>query len=388
MIYSRTEAVICLDKIEQNLENMHKNLKETTKVVAVIKANGYGHGAVEVGQLLQEKEYIWGFAVATVEEGIILRNNGLTKPILLLGVTFPEQFEEAISNDLTLAVFGKEAAMQLSFAAGKVNKTAKVHLKVDTGMGRIGIGTDESGLAEMGEMYCLPNLEWEGIFTHMARADEADKSVALEQISRFKAFIQELEQAGVTFSLHHCANSAGLMEIPEADLDLVRAGISMYGLMPSEEVDMKRLGIEPALEWKTRITYIKEMEADMPISYGGTYRTGGKERIATLPIGYADGYPRSLSNKGYVLIHGKKAPIRGRICMDQCMVDVTGIPEAKAGDEVTLIGQDGDEVLTMDFLGELSGRFNYEFACELNRRIPRVYYYKGEMTSTKPPYFE
>lgn len=388
MIYSRAEAVVHLDKIEQNLENLRRNLKSSTKVIAVIKTDGYGHGAVEIGKFLEPKDYIFGFAVATVEEGIVLRRNGITKPILLLGMAFPEQYSEMVSYDITSTVFQLSAAQGLAQEAKRQGKAAKAHLKVDTGMGRIGMRPGSDSVVEMKEMYSLSGLEWEGIFTHLARADELDKSIALEQIQQFKNFVKALEAEGITFPLHHCANSAGIMEIAESDLDLVRAGISMYGLMPSEEVDMKKLDLQPALELKTRIAYIKEMEPGTPISYGGTYVTIGKERIATLPIGYGDGYPRSLSNKGYVLIHGKKAPVRGRICMDQCMVDVTDIPEAKEGDEVTLIGRDGNEILTMDFLGELSGRFNYEFACDLGKRIPRVYYYKDKKTGTKDSFHE
>lgn len=388
MIYSRVEAIVHLDRIEQNLENMRKNLKKTTKIIAVIKTDGYGHGAVEIGRFLEPKEYIFGFAVATVEEGIVLRKHGIQKPILLLGMVFPEQYAKVVEFGITATVFQVSMAKDLALEAERQGRVAKVHLKVDTGMGRIGIVPSQNTLEVVKKMYYFTGLKWEGIFTHLARADETDKRTALAQIQLFQNFINELEQEGITFPLHHCANSAGIMEIPESDLDLVRAGISLYGLMPSEDVDMKKLDLHPVLELKTRIAYCKEVDAGTPISYGGTYVTTKKQRIATLPIGYGDGYPRSLSGKGYVLIHGKKAPILGRICMDQCMVDVTDIESAKEGDEVTVIGRDGGENLSMDFLGELSGRFNYEFACDLGKRIPRVYYYKEKKTGTKDCFSE
>lgn len=388
MIYSRAEALVHLDKLEQNLEHMRKNLKETTKIIAVVKTDGYGHGAVEIGRFLENKEYIFGFAVATVEEGIVLRNHGIKKPVLLLGMVFPEQYKELVAYDITATVFQVSMAKALAEEAMGQGKVAKVHLKVDTGMGRIGIVPSEEALLEVKEMTRFEGLEWEGIFTHLARADETDKSSALQQIKLFKSFIKDLEREGVSFPLHHCANSAGIMEIEESDLDLVRAGISMYGLMPSEEVEMEKLDLQPVLELKTRIAYCKEVEPGTAISYGGTYVTTRKTRIATLPIGYGDGYPRSLSGKGYVLINGKKAPILGRICMDQCMVDVTDITEAKEGDCVTLIGKEGEEMLSMDYLGQLSGRFNYEFACDLSKRIPRVYYYKEKKTGTKDCFSE
>lgn len=388
MIYSRVEAIVHLDRMEQNLENMRKNLKETTRMIAVVKTDGYGHGAVAISRFLEKKEYIFGFAVATVEEGIVLRKHGIQKPVLLLGMVFPEQYKELIEYDIMAAVFQPSMAEALSAEAIKQGKIAKVHLKVDTGMGRIGIIPSEDAVRDVKAMYALPGLEWEGIFTHMARADERDKSSALGQIRLFQEFIDRLETDGIRFPLHHCANSAGIMEMQESDLDLVRAGISMYGLMPSEEIDIEKAGLQPVLELKTRIAYCKEVEAGTSISYGGTYVTTEKSRIATLPVGYGDGYPRSLSGKGYVLIHGKKAPILGRICMDQCMVDVTRIPEAKEGDEVTLIGKDGDEFLSMDYLGRLSGRFNYEFACDLSKRIPRVYYFEDKKTGTKDCFSE
>ena len=250
----------------------------------------------------------------------------------------------------------------------------KVHIKVDTGMSRIGIFPDDEGFAFVKELSEMKGIEIEGIFTHFARADEKDKTSAKEQMAKFKAFTERIEtKLGLTGLIKDCSNSAGILELPEANMDVVRAGIILYGLAPSDEVDMKRISLRPALSLISTIVYTKWLESGTPISYGGTYVTDKPTKVATIPLGYGDGYPRSLSNKGFVLIHGKKAPILGRVCMDQFMVDVTHIPEAKAGDKVTLIGTDGDMEISADELGEISGRFNYELMCDLGKRIPRVY---------------
>ena len=377
--YSRVEAWIHLDRIEENIDFLKGQLRESTKLIAVIKTDGYGHGAVEIGKLLEKREDIFGFAAATVEEGIQLRKAGMKKPILLLGAVFEEQQEELFEWNLTPALFTLEAAEKLSKLAVFKKRTIPVHMKVDTGMSRIGLQTSEEGFLEAVEMRKLENLSWEGIFTHMARADEEDKTSAKKQIADFLEFIEKLKAEGFSFSYRHVANSAGIMEIPEADLDLVRAGIAMYGIEPSKEVGRERIPLRPVLELKSRLSHVKELEAGRAISYGGTYVLDEKTRIGTVPVGYGDGYPRSLSNTGYVLIHGKKAPIRGRICMDQFMVDLSEIPEAEMGDEVTLIGKSEETEITIEELGELSGRFPYEFACDLGKRIPRVFLYHDEI---------
>lgn len=377
--YSRVEAWIHLDRIEENIDLLKGQLRESTKLIAVIKTDGYGHGAVEIGKLLEKKEDIFGFAVATVEEGIQLRKAGMKKPILLLGAVFEEQQEELFAWSLMPALFTLEAAEKLSKLAVFKKQTIPVHMKVDTGMSRIGLQTSEEGFLEAVEMIKLENLSWEGIFTHMAKADEEDKTSARKQIADFLEFTEKLKAEGFSFPYRHVANSAGIMELPEADLDLVRAGIAMYGIEPSREVGRERIPLRPVLELKSRLSHVKDLEAGRAISYGGTYVLDKKTRIGTVPVGYGDGYPRSLSNTGYVLIHGKKAPIRGRICMDQFMVDLSEIPEAEAGDEVTLIGKSEEAEITIEELGELSGRFPYEFACDLGKRIPRVFLYHDEI---------
>lgn len=381
--YSRVYASVDLDAALHNMEAMYKLLKKDTSIYAVIKTDGYGHGAVAIAHKIEGLPYLLGFCVATVEEGLILRRHGVKKPILVLGYTFPEQSEDMIVNDIRPTVFTLEMAEKLSEVAVKVNRKCFIHVKVDTGMSRIGYQVSAEAAKEVAQIKALPNIVMEGIFTHFARADERDKTSAHMQYERFCEMIELCKKEGVEFSYRHCANSAGIVDLPECNMDVVRAGITLYGLWPSEEVIKERIDLWPLMEIKSRISFVKELPADREISYGGTFVTKDLMRIATIPVGYGDGYPRSLSNKGYVLIHGKKAPILGRVCMDQFMVDVTEIPEAKAGTTVTLLGQDMDARLTMEELGDISGRFNYEFACDVGKRVPRVFLEGGKIVSTK-----
>lgn len=385
--YQRVYAAIDLDAVCYNMEQMHGNLSAHTKMIGVIKTDGYGHGAVQIGHELEQMDYVFGYAVATAEEALILRQAGLDKPILILGYTFPYCYEDLIRQDIRPAVFREDTIDELSACARRLGKSVKVHVKVDTGMTRVGIRPDESGLAFVDKVLHAQGVELEGMFTHFARADERDKASAMEQLARIRTFMELVEtKLGYRIPVKHCANSAGLIEIREADMDVVRAGITLYGLWPSSEVSRDIVHLQPVLSLKSHIIYIKEVEAGVPVSYGGTYVTPERVRIATIPVGYGDGYPRGLSGKGYVLIRGKRAPIIGRVCMDQFMVSLEKIPEAAEGDEVTLIGTDGGEQITMEELGELSGRFNYELACDLGKRIPRVYLKNGRITATKDYY--
>lgn len=384
--FHRTYASINLDAVEENFHLMKRNLKEETQMIAVVKTDAYGHGALPIAKHVEEYTYVWGFATATVEEAAALRNNGIKKPILILGYSFEEDYEMLVNLEIRPAVFKYATAKALSDTAQKIGKKIKIHLALDTGMTRIGFPDQAETVSVIKEIVNLPGLEVEGLFTHFARADETDKTHALLQLSRYQNFVEQLEQAGVSIPMKHCSNSAGLMELPEAHLDAVRPGISIYGIYPSDEMDREQMKLKPVMEWKTHIVYIKDVAPGVAISYGGTYVTDHPMRVATIPVGYGDGYPRSLSNKGYVLIHGKKAPILGRVCMDQFMVDVTDIP-AEEMDEVTLMGVDGEETLSVDILGELSGRFPYEFVCDVGKRVPRVYIKNQEIISSSAPIF-
>lgn len=386
--YDRVCATVNLDAVRNNILHMKANIAEGTQIIAVIKTDGYGHGAIPIAHELEPLTSIQGFATATVEEASILRKSGIRKPILILGYTFPYCYETLVREEFRPAVFQLEAVKQLSDIAQSLHKILKIHVKVDTGMNRIGIMPDECGIDFVKSILSLPNIEIEGIFTHFARADECDKTFALLQLKKFEDFIREIEnRLEFKIPIKHCSNSAGIVELKEANMDAVRAGITLYGMWPSGEVDQNIVALQPVLGLKSTIVNIKTVGKGAAISYGGTYVTEKEAVIATIPVGYGDGYPRALSNKGYILIRGKRAAITGRICMDQFMVDVSDIPEAKVGDEVTLIGTEDSESITIEQLADISGGFNYELACNLGKRVPRVYTKNGIIVHTKD-YFE
>ena len=376
--FERVKAVVSLDAIAHNFAEMKKNIAKGTKIVAVIKADGYGHGAEAIARLIEDYDYIWGFAVATPEEALQLRTLGVKKPILILGIVFEEYFTEMIAKEIRLTVCTYEMAQKLSEEAQRQGRDVHIHIGLDTGMSRIGFADRQESVEEIKKISQLPNLKIEGMFTHFARADETDRSPAIDQLNRYLNFAKLLEDAGIQIPMKHCSNSAGIIRVPEANLNAVRAGITIYGIYPSNEVERDIVKLIPAMELKSHISYIKTVEPGAAFSYGGTFTAKKEMKVATIPVGYADGYPRSLSNKGWVLIHGKKAPILGRVCMDQFMVDITKIPDAKAGDEVTLIGKDGKEFISIEKFGDLSGRFSYEFACDISKRVPRVYIKDGK----------
>lgn len=377
--YTRIRARIDLDAIEYNIEKMKENLPEDTKLIVVAKADCYGHGALQTTSLLSLKEYVWGFAVATLDEAIVLRRGEITKPILVLGCIFPEQWIDALENNIRITVYTEELTKVLSDLAVKIGRKAYVHVKLDTGMGRIGFTPGKEGADKIEEISKLPNIVMEGLYTHFSKADEGDKSYTMKQMEAYTWMKEELAGRGITFSYYHCCNSAGIIDLKGAGQNLSRAGISTYGMYPSEEVHKENVDLKPALELISHVAFVKWVDEGEMISYGGTYVTKRRTKIATIPVGYGDGYPRSLSNKGYMLIHGKKAPIIGRVCMDQCMVDVTEIEDVKFGDEVVLVGRDGDEYLSVETLSRLSDRFNYEFVCLMGKRIPREYIRRGEI---------
>ncbi len=385
--YNRVCARIDLDAIEYNMEMMHKNTREGVSMISVIKTDGYGHGAVQIARMLEPKDYIWGYAVATLDEAVVLRKRGIKKPILVLGCIFPDQWEAAITHEIRFTVYTKEMAEGISELAGKLGKDAYVHIKLDTGMSRLGFLIQEESAEIITGITRLPGLIMEGMFTHFAKADETDKTFTNKQYEGYLWMKKRLEENGVTFQYYHCCNSAGIIDVKEANLDLVRAGISTYGLYPSEEVEKENVPLKPALELVSHVAHVKWVDEGTPVSYGGTYITKRRTRIATIPVGYGDGYPRSLSNKGYVLIHGKEAPILGRVCMDQFMVNVTEIEDVAFGDVVTLVGENEGAHLPVEVLSDLSGRFNYEFVCDLGKRIPREFIRHGEVVE-QMDYFE
>lgn len=377
--YSRVYARVDLDAIAFNMERMKRNSSEKTKIMAVIKADGYGHGAVQIAQMLENIDYIWGYAVATLDEAVVLKSEGMKKPVLVLGCVFPDQYMEMLRYDIRMNVYTEEMAEAISQMAAREGMTAYMHIKLDTGMARLGFDTGMESVNAIHRISQMKNVCMEGIFTHFAKADEMDKTFTQKQIQDFMWMTQKLKEKGVEFQYEHCANSAAIIDVPDAHFDLVRAGISTYGLYPSEEVNKENVRLKPAMALKSHVACVKEIKTGTPISYGGTYVSDAPMKIATIPVGYADGYPRNLSNVGYVLIRGKKAPIVGRVCMDQFMVDVTDIDGVSFGDNVTLIGRDGNETITVEDLSELSGRFNYEFICDLGKRIPRVFVRDGKI---------
>ena len=379
--YKRVYATVDLDAIRQNMEAMKANIAKGTMICGVVKSDGYGHGSVPVAKAVED--LVWGYAVAAVEEGWVLRDHHITKPILVLGYVPEEEFESLVEQEIRYTVSEWKEVEILSKIAQKLGKNAYVHIKMDTGMGRIGLRFAEEILTLAQKIETLPNIVIEGIFTHMATADMADKTKAKEQIRMFKEMLQLLENNGIYIPIRHCSNSAGIIDLKEANIDMVRAGIALYGLYPSEEVNKENVCLTPALELKSIVSYLKTVPKGSPIGYGATFVTQKETKVATVSIGYGDGYPRALSNKGYALVRGKKAPIIGRICMDQFMMDVSDIPEIQQGDTVTLIGKDQNEQITVEELAELVGTFNYEFVCDLGKRIPRVYISGGKIVGTK-----
>ncbi len=380
--YFRVCANISLDAIRDNIKKGRELLGPETRLMAVVKADAYGHGAVPVAWAIDD--LVDAYAVAIPEEGAELRQEGITKPVLVLGYTAPELAASAIRQDIMLSVFQSETAEAYGKLARELGTTAKVHIKLDTGMSRIGYLCNEQSLADIERIAKLPDIKIEGMFTHFAKADEADKSFAKEQYKKYMEFAEQLWQRGIRIPVRHVCNSAGMIDLPESDLDMVRFGITMYGMYPTDDVTKERLPVTPAMELKTHISFVKTLPAGVGIGYSGTFVTCRETKVATLPIGYGDGYPRGLSNRGRVLIHGKSAPILGRICMDQCMVDVTDIPEAVQGDTVTLMGRDGEEFISAEEIGATVGNsFHYEVVCDVGKRVPRVYYKDGKPVSVR-----
>lgn len=376
--YYRVHAVIDLDDICHNIKEIKRVVGPQVKIMPVIKADGYGHGSVPIAKALDEIGAD-AFAVAILEEGITLRNNGIRKPIVILGYTAEYQYSSLIQYEIQPTVFCYEMAESLSKIASALGKDAKIHIKIDTGMNRIGFKPTKESLGIIKRIAVLPNLVIEGIFTHFACADETDKTSARTQKKLFDDFVQRLGKEGISIPIKHVSNSAAIIDMDTCRMDMVRSGIITYGLYPSEEVSKDVIDLRPAMSLKTHIVHIKEVEAGEGVSYGHTYVTQKPTKIATIPVGYADGYPRALSSKGRVLIRGQYVPIIGRVCMDQFMVDVTHISDVSVMDEVTLVGKDGNNRISVEEVADMAGSFNYEFVCGIGKRVPRVYIQNGKM---------
>lgn len=373
--YYRTFAEISLDAIENNLVELKKKLKPGVLTLAIVKADAYGHGAVGVSRAIQDKvDY---FGIAELMEAVELREAGVKKPILVLSYTSPYLYELLIKNELTQTIFNYDDAVELSKAAVRLNKIARVHIAVDTGMSRIGFFCNSESVEIVKKINDLPNIYIEGIFSHYACADCEDKSTTVKQTEIFKAFIKALEGRGMIIPIKHLSNSAGIL-VCEEQFDMVRMGIVLYGLYPDECVNDGSVKLQRAMRVVSHVVHVKEVPAGSGVSYGHTYFTKEKTRIATVCIGYADGYSRSLSNVGRVLINGEYAPVIGRVCMDQLMVDVTGLTNVKVGDEVTVLGKDGENEITAEELAELTNTINYEVVCQFQKRVTILQYKDGE----------
>lgn len=370
----RTYLKIDLNRLEHNFNSVRNKLPSNVKVLGVIKANAYGHGAVEIGRFLDDKCDFFG--VACIEEAIELKRSGIKTPILILGRVFPFDVEAAVKYDIRIPIFSYADAVALSEEAVKQNKSVPFHFCIDTGMSRIGFQVNEESADICKRITELPNIFAEGLFSHFATADEADLSKAVEQRNKYKSFCDMLGDRGIEIPIKHLNNSAGIMNFDEY-FDMCRMGIITYGLYPSEEVDKSLLDIEPIMSWYTKISHIKVLEPEREISYGGTYKTDKPTKVATIPIGYADAFPRCLSNKGKVIINGKYAKILGRVCMDQFMVDVSYI-DCNVNDEVVIVGTQKDAHISMEELSNSAYSFNYELPCRIPARVNRVYVYNGE----------
>ncbi|MBR5201805.1 MAG: alanine racemase [Clostridia bacterium] len=377
MLPKRVYTKINLDNIQKNMQTVRQKFGDEMLIMGIVKANAYGHGAVEVAKALVE----YGanvLGVAAIDEAVELRENGIDAPILILGQIFRQDYQTAIENDVTCTVVDIVTAQGLSKKATELGKVAKVHIKIDTGMGRIGFQPDLDGENDIKSIFKLENLSIDGAFTHFANADISDKTSANEQKQKFIAFTDKLINEGYNFPIRHMYNSASAMELEGYAGEMVRCGIMLYGLYPSNEMK-KDYKLYPALEFKSSVSFVKSVKKGFTVSYGSTYVTEKDMKIATVPAGYGDGYPRYLSNKGEVLIRGTRCRILGKVCMDQFMVDVSHLPDVQIADEVTLVGTDGNETITIEDVSDKNARFNYEFCCLITPRVPRIYIKDGKI---------
>lgn len=375
-------AEINLDNLVHNLREVRRLVGDKVIITSVIKADGYGHGAATIAQTLLENGTD-RFAVATLSEAIALRKSGIKEDILILGYTPSCQDKLILENHITQTIYNVEDARSISEAAKNFGKIAKIHLKIDTGMGRLGFLPESESIEEIVNIFRLPNLYIEGIFSHFARADEADKEPTKAQFERFNYVVKELEKRGIEIPIKHIANSAAIIDLPEYHLDMVRAGIMLYGLYPSDQVKKENVNLKPVMTLKASISNVKTVKLGEGISYGHKFVTNMTTRIATIPIGYADGFTRLLNHKVEVSIKGERVPIVGNICMDQCMANVSNIKDVKIGDEVVLFGDGSMGEPSADEIGSIIGTINYEVVCMVSKRVPRVYIKNNEIVSVK-----
>lgn len=377
----RVLAIVDLDAIASNIKNIRAKVDKNSGIIGIIKADAYGHGSVETAKVLLDNGADW-LAVAVVDEGLNLRKNGITAPILLLGYTPELRLSDVINNGFIQTVYSYDTAKKLSDAASALGKKAVIHIKIDTGMGRIGYRVNEESADEIVKISKLPNIDVNGMFTHFSTADEADKAYTLEQYNKFVKMNDMLEERGLHIPVKHAANSAAIMDFDNMMFNMVRPGIILYGAYPSDEVKKENLSLSPAMSIKTHVSYVKDVNEGDSISYGRKYIAPSKRRIATIPVGYADGFIRAYSKGGKVLVRGEYAPIVGRICMDQFMVDVTDIDGVEVNDEVVLMGRQGDKEITADFIASVLDTINYEVFCTLSKRVPRQYIQNGKIVKT------
>ncbi|MBO5228700.1 MAG: alanine racemase [Lachnospiraceae bacterium] len=375
--FDRTSIIVDLDIIRSNLCKLKENVSGKN-IMAVVKMDGYGHGAYSIAKYTSD--IACGYALATAEEALGLRDNGIDSMLLILGVVPKAYYAELIEAEIRMTVFTMSQLEAVNAVAVSLGKKAFIHVKIDTGMTRIGIRDRKEAVDFIKYAIGLSGIEVEGIFTHFAKADNVDKTYAHAQYTAFHELLSELDKEGIDIPIKHCANSAAIIDLPEYSLSMVRAGIALYGLAPSADVDISGLGLCPALTWKSHVAFIKTVEKGCPISYDGIFVTDRDMVVATIPVGYGDGYPRALSNKASVLIKGQRARILGRICMDQLMVDITDIEGVKECEEVVLVGAQGKDMITMEELAALTTEtFNYEIICNINKRVPRLYYLNNEL---------
>ena len=399
-LLSQTRVVVDLGAVAHNISALKGLLSTETRLMAVVKADAYGHGAVQVARSVIENGAHW-LAVARISEAVELREAGINVPILLFGDVLPEQVPFLAAHDIRVTLTCLESARAIAEIAARQKKVLKVHVKVDTGMGRLGFLHDQFATPapftrpdpppetdnridrplqcheEILAIQDLKGIEIEGIYTHLANADARDKAHTLRQISRFKLLINELAQKGLTPPILHAANSAAVIDMPQSHFNMVRPGIAIYGLWPSGEMDHTRICLKPAMSIRSRIIHIKDVSKGFKISYGSTHVTRMATRIATIPIGYADGYSRNLSDRGEMIVRGSRAPIIGRVCMDFTMIDVGHISRAALGDEVVILGTQGKETITATDIANRIGTINYEVVAALTRRMP-ICYIQGE----------